>query len=212
MIQGVKLMISVDCGITAVEEIKFATELGLDFIVTDHHEAGDHLPEATAILNPKQEGDTYPGTELSGVGVAYKLAQALPGKKQLGMLAQEVESTLPELVSTDKQGYKSIDYTKLTPILVEAVKELKAENESLRQRLEASINAGRQASIATPPPGSTPSLIAPRIVVAVRFATFTLSPISSSVAPPTHRVAVPPISLLMRFCRASRSWVASARS
>ena len=57
--------------------------------------------------------------------------------REVGVIAQDVEKVLPELVSTDKQGYKSVDYTKLTPVLIEAVKELKAENESLKQRLEA---------------------------------------------------------------------------
>lgn len=75
--KGVKLMVSVDCGITAVNEVEFARSKGIDFIITDHHEPGDSIPNATAILNPKQPGDTYPGSELSGVGVAYKLAQAL---------------------------------------------------------------------------------------------------------------------------------------
>jgi single-stranded-DNA-specific exonuclease len=75
--QGVTLIVSVDCGITAVEEVGFAQSRGIDFIVTDHHEAAPELPPALAILNPKQSGDTYPASELSGVGVAYKLAQAL---------------------------------------------------------------------------------------------------------------------------------------
>jgi single-stranded-DNA-specific exonuclease len=75
--QGVTLIISVDCGITAVEEVAFAASRGIDFIITDHHEAAESLPQALAILNPKQPGDTYPAMELSGVGVAYKLAQAL---------------------------------------------------------------------------------------------------------------------------------------
>ena len=75
--QGVKLIISVDCGITAADEVAFAHSRGIDFIVTDHHEASGVLPEAVAILNPKQPGDTYPASELAGVGVAYKLAQAL---------------------------------------------------------------------------------------------------------------------------------------
>ena len=74
---GVTLIISVDCGITAVEEVGFAQSRGIDFIVTDHHEAAQTLPPALAILNPKQPGDSYPASELSGVGVAYKLAPAL---------------------------------------------------------------------------------------------------------------------------------------
>jgi single-stranded-DNA-specific exonuclease len=78
--RGVTLMISVDCGITAVDEVAYAAELGIDFIITDHHEPGERTPQAIAILNPKQPEDHYPGTELSGVGVAYKLAQALYAK------------------------------------------------------------------------------------------------------------------------------------
>ena len=68
---------------------------------------------------------------------AGQTAGAAPGDRQIGVLAQEVESTLPELVSTDKDGYKSVDYTKLTAVLIEAVKELKSENSRLQKRLES---------------------------------------------------------------------------
>ncbi|MCH7761444.1 single-stranded-DNA-specific exonuclease RecJ, partial [candidate division TA06 bacterium] len=81
--KGAKLIITVDCGITAHEEVKIARELGMEMVVTDHHELktgayGDvHLPPALAVLNPKQEGDEYPFKDLSGCGLAYKLAEAL---------------------------------------------------------------------------------------------------------------------------------------
>ncbi|MGB2697842.1 MAG: single-stranded-DNA-specific exonuclease RecJ [Candidatus Zixiibacteriota bacterium] len=75
--RGVKLLISVDCGVTAVKEVEFANQRGIDCIITDHHEFSDILPPAVAIVNPKQKGKNYPGGELSGVGVAFKLAQAL---------------------------------------------------------------------------------------------------------------------------------------
>ncbi len=75
--RGVKLLISVDCGVTAVNEVGFANMRGIDCIITDHHEFSDSLPQAVAIINPKQKGKEYPGGELSGVGVAFKLAQAL---------------------------------------------------------------------------------------------------------------------------------------
>ena len=73
---GVSLIITVDTGITAVEEINYATSLGIDVIVTDHHEQGEGVPNAWAVVNPKQDNCSY-SDELSGVGVAFKLAQAL---------------------------------------------------------------------------------------------------------------------------------------
>ena len=73
----VKVIITVDCGITACSEVAVARELGLDVIVTDHHEPQEQLPQAYAILNPKVEGAGYPFRELAGVGVAFKVAQAL---------------------------------------------------------------------------------------------------------------------------------------
>ncbi|GMW05195.1 MAG: single-stranded-DNA-specific exonuclease RecJ [Dehalococcoides mccartyi] len=75
--EGVSLIISTDCGITAIPEIKRANKIGLDVIVTDHHTPLDELPPAYAIINPKVPGETYPFKELAGVGVAYKLIQAL---------------------------------------------------------------------------------------------------------------------------------------
>jgi len=74
---GCGLIITVDCGITAVDEVKFANELGIDVIICDHHQPAEDLPSATAILNPKRPDCTYPFKELAGVGVAYKLVQAL---------------------------------------------------------------------------------------------------------------------------------------
>lgn len=73
---GVKLIIILDCGIKAIEEIKYAKEKGIDFIICDHHVPDDELPPAEAILNPKLEGSTYPCPHLSGCGVGYKLMQA----------------------------------------------------------------------------------------------------------------------------------------
>lgn len=73
--QGVKLVIILDCGIKAIEEIKYAASLGIDFIICDHHVPDDELPPAVAILNPKHEGSTYPYPHLSGCGVGYKFMQ-----------------------------------------------------------------------------------------------------------------------------------------
>ncbi len=75
--KGVDLIIAVDCGITAIDEVAMARTLGMDVIICDHHQPGRVLPEAHAILNPKRADCPYPFKELAGVGVAFKLAQAL---------------------------------------------------------------------------------------------------------------------------------------
>ncbi len=74
--KGITLIVTVDTGITAIDEIEYARSCGIDVIVTDHHEQGENIPDAVAIINPKQNGCDY-GEELSGVGVAFNLAQAL---------------------------------------------------------------------------------------------------------------------------------------
>ena len=81
---GVRLIIILDCGIKAIEEIKYARTKGIDFIICDHHVPDDELPPATAILNPKLEGSTYPCSHLSGCGVGYKLMQAFSISNGLG--------------------------------------------------------------------------------------------------------------------------------
>lgn len=74
---GIDLIIAVDTGVKAHEEIAYARSLGMDFIVCDHHTPDDELPPAIALLNPKRHDNRYPFTELSGCGVAFKLLQAL---------------------------------------------------------------------------------------------------------------------------------------
>ena len=76
---GVKLIITVDCGITAVEEALLCKEKGIDLVITDHHECKECLPEAVAVVDPHRPDCTYPHKTLSGVGVAFKLAAALSG-------------------------------------------------------------------------------------------------------------------------------------
>jgi len=127
---GVSLIITVDCGISARAEVERARELGIDVIVTDHHTPGEGIPDAVAILNPHQEACPYPFTDLCGVGIAYKLACALgpPGAEPslleyldlvaLGTTADVVPLTgenrvfvkygLPQLARTRWPGLKAL--------------------------------------------------------------------------------------------------------
>jgi len=75
---GVKLVITVDCGIRSPDEAHHARTLGLDLVISDHHHPAEgDLPPALAVINPKQQGDLYPDKDLAGVGIAYKIAEAL---------------------------------------------------------------------------------------------------------------------------------------
>ena len=74
--KGVKLIIVLDCGIKAIDEIAYAKSLGIDFVICDHHVPDDELPCAVAILNPKREDSTYPFKHLCGCGVGFKFMQA----------------------------------------------------------------------------------------------------------------------------------------
>jgi single-stranded-DNA-specific exonuclease len=75
--QGVSLLITVDCGVTDIAEVKKAKEMGLDIIITDHHSPLEELPEAIAVINPKLKGSVYPFPHLAGAGVAFKLLQGI---------------------------------------------------------------------------------------------------------------------------------------
>ena len=90
--EHVQLIITVDCGITAVAEAQLCKQLGIDLVITDHHECKDTLPEAIAVINPHRPDDGYPHRNLSGVGVAFKLACALSGDSEavLGAYADMV--------------------------------------------------------------------------------------------------------------------------
>ena len=92
---GYKLIITVDCGISCLEEIKYAYELGMEVIVTDHHEPQENLPECVAIVDCKRKDNIYPCKFLAGCGVVLKLAQAICKKK----------------------GYKDEDYLKFLDIV-----------------------------------------------------------------------------------------------
>ncbi|MCC5927324.1 MAG: single-stranded-DNA-specific exonuclease RecJ [Bacteroidetes bacterium] len=128
------LIVSVDCGITAVEEAKFAKEKGIDLVICDHHNAGDEIPDAVAVLDPKRPDCDYPFDGLSGAGVGFKLVQA----------------TLSKLGLPQDEAYKFLDLVAISiasdivPIVDEnriLMREgLKLLNESPRVGIKALMN------------------------------------------------------------------------
>src|SRR6267378_653247 len=97
--RGTRLVVSADCGVTAVAEIDVAAKLGLDVVVIDHHTASQDLPRAVAILNPHQPGCTFPGRELAAVGVAFHLLLALRKRlREAGWFASRPEPNLREVL------------------------------------------------------------------------------------------------------------------
>ncbi len=92
---GISLIIALDCGIKSVEKIAYARKLGIDFIICDHHTAGNTIPDAVAVLDPKRPDCNYPFKELSGCGVGYKLIQAYCIRHNL---SQELLNSMLDLV------------------------------------------------------------------------------------------------------------------
>ena len=92
--RGIQLLISVDCGITAVKPVERATELGIDVIICDHHEPGDIIPSAHAVLDPLKPGCPYPYKTLCGCSVAFKLVQALSTHPSFQPMLEESNQTL----------------------------------------------------------------------------------------------------------------------
>ncbi|AKA34901.1 single-stranded-DNA-specific exonuclease RecJ [Flagellimonas lutaonensis] len=94
---GFSLIIALDCGVKAIEQVNYAKSKGIDFIICDHHRPGDRLPQAAAVLDPKREDCEYPYKELCGCGVGFKLIQALAHKK-----AKTIDDLTPylDLVAT----------------------------------------------------------------------------------------------------------------
>lgn len=87
--KGTKIIITVDCGTNSVDAAEWCEKNGIDFIITDHHEIIGDLPKAFALINPKNSGDLYPDREITGVGVAFKLAQALLTSEKLKMTSEK---------------------------------------------------------------------------------------------------------------------------
>ncbi len=96
--QGIGLIVTVDTGISAIEQVAYAASLGIDIIVTDHHEPPEQLPAAYALVNPKKPDCPYPYKHLAGVGVAFKLAQALLGRLPEELLEYVAIGTIADLM------------------------------------------------------------------------------------------------------------------
>lgn len=130
---GVKLVIILDCGIKAIEEIKYAKEKGIDFIICDHHVPDDELPPAVAILNPKLEGSTYPCPHLSGCGVGYKLMQAF------------TESN--DIINSDLEGMLDLVAVSIAADIVPMIDENRIMTYHGLRRLNTNPNMGLRAII-----------------------------------------------------------------
>ena len=102
---GARLVITVDCGIRSPEEVEYAQGLGIEMIITDHHHPGETLPQAMAIINPKQPNDIYPDKNLAGVGLAYKLAAGLMMSVDTGNLEQRGHSNRNRLFRPGGLGH-----------------------------------------------------------------------------------------------------------
>jgi len=96
---GAALVITVDCGVRSPDEAQHARDIGLDLIISDHHQPAEgDLPPALAVINPKQQGDVYPDKNLAGVGIAYKIVQALTQSMD-AQQAQSLQNSLLDLVA-----------------------------------------------------------------------------------------------------------------
>jgi single-stranded-DNA-specific exonuclease len=145
---GARLVITVDCGVRSLEEVAYGNALGLDVIVTDHHSIArpddvDLLPPALAVINPKRAGDPYPCKDLAGVGIAFKLAQALLLAEKASPLARApVALAEKELEPKAPCGLDLValgTVADLAPLL--------GENRTLVQRGLAELNQPRRPGI-----------------------------------------------------------------
>lgn len=162
--KGADLVITVDCGIRSVFEVEHANNIGLDMIITDHHSLGPVMPAGTAVINPKRPDSTYPEDMLAGVGIAYKLAQAL--KQSRPNRAAFDDSDLLDLVAIGTVA-------DLAPLLKENRKLVSDGLHSLNNSKRAGIAAIARTARLTPGSLTAESIafgIGPRINAAGRLA------------------------------------------
>ncbi len=132
--KGIRLVITADCGIRSVEEARYAHQLGLDLIITDHHSIGPEIPPALAVINPKREDCPYPFKDLAGAGVAFKLSQAL-----LLVNRQVPVSVLPE---TEPEFYDLVALGTIADVVP-----LTGENRTLAVRGLQSLNSAARPGL-----------------------------------------------------------------
>lgn len=160
--EGYGLIVTADCGTTACQEARLCRELGIDLIITDHHQPGPELPDAAAVVNPKQQGCPYPYKEFAGVGVAWKLAVALL-QEMVGDAAGGMADDLLDLVAIGTVA-DVVPLTGENRILVRAG--LKRISERTRPGLRALL---RLAAVGDTVTARTVSMVlAPRINAAGR--------------------------------------------
>lgn len=157
--EGVRLIITVDTGITAIDEVMLARELGIDVVITDHHEPPERLPEAVAVINPKRSDSRYPYPELCGAGVALKLAYALMEEvpeewwiwSAIGTIADLVPLTGENRVIATR-GLQAIQHAEnrgLKALLVRAGLEGRIDAASIGYGIAPRINAAGRLSDAS---------------------------------------------------------------
>lgn len=125
--EGISLIIALDCGIKSIEHINYANDKNIDFIIADHHQPGETLPSAVAVLDPKRSDSTYPFKELSGCGIGYKLVTALvtylkqeplPEGLYLDMVAISIAADMVEVCDENRVlAYLGLRQINTTPCL-----------------------------------------------------------------------------------------------
>ncbi|MBR5227858.1 MAG: single-stranded-DNA-specific exonuclease RecJ [Clostridia bacterium] len=162
--EGADLIITVDCGISAFEEADYSKEIGLDLLITDHHECSDVLPEAIAVVNPKRKDSSYPCTTLAGVGVTFKVITALamaldlPKESYLKYIDIVAVGTIADIVPLLGEnrvitfnGLKALKSTKNEGLkaLIKVSKIEKIDSDSVSFGLAPRINASGRMNDAT---------------------------------------------------------------
>ena len=163
--QGIKVVLTVDCGIRSVKEVAFGNSLELDIIITDHHHVAEEIPPALAAINPKQPDCAYPFVELAGVGLAYKLTQAL---LQAGSVNRETDlqpDDFLDLVALGTVADLAPLYGENRKLVAEGLRQL---NTSLRPGLSALMHVAelKPKTIST---GTIGFVIGPRLNAAGRL-------------------------------------------